>query len=113
MPDGQGNTPAYLEITQQHIVFHTKSNIDTSYTGTGVFIGQQQTIPIERLYTPTSILFDTNYEALVNTIKNHDSLEIKVGFWPSWPVTQTYATTLKTEQFKTAYDALKKCNDML
>jgi len=113
MHDGQGNTPVYLEITQQHIIFHTKSNIDTSYTGTGAFIGQQKTFPIEQLHTPTSILFDTNYEAFVNTMKNHDSLEIKVGFWPSWPVTQTYATTFKTEHFKAAYSALKKCDDML
>jgi len=113
MPDGQGKTPTYLEITQQHIIFHTKSNIDTSYTGTGVFIGQQNIIPIEQLYTPTSVLFDSNYGVLVNTMKNHDLLEIKIGFWPSWPVTQAYATTLKTGHFETAYNALKKCNGML
>ncbi len=113
MHDGQGNTPVYLEITQQHIILHTKSNIDISYTGTGVFVGQQQIAPIEQLHTPTSILFDTNYKALVNAMKKHDSFVIKVGFWPSWPVTQTYATTLKTGHFKAAYDGLKKCNAML
>ena len=113
MPDGQGNTPVYLEITQQHIILHTKSNIDTSYTDTGVFIGQQKVAPIEKLRTPTSVLFDSSYKSLVNTMKNHSSLEIKVGFWPSWPITQAYATTLKTGHFKTAYNALKKCNHML
>ena len=113
MPDGQGNTPVYLEITQQHIILHTKSNIDTSYTETGVFIGQQKVAPIEKLRTPTSALFDSSYKSLVNTMESHPSLEIKVGFWPSWPVTQAYTATLKTGRFKTAYDALKKCNHML
>lgn len=113
MPDGQGNTPVYLEITRQNITFHTKSNIDTSYTGTGLFFGQQKAIPLEKLHTPTSARFETNYEAIVSAMKNHSSLEIKVGFWPSWPVTQAYAITLKTEGFKTAYNALKKCDSML
>ncbi|MBV1920417.1 MAG: hypothetical protein KUG73_07020 [Pseudomonadales bacterium] len=113
MPDGQGTTPAYLEITQQQIIFHTKSNIDTSYTGAGMFIEEQGAIPIEQLHTPTSVLFDKDYNAIVNAIKTHSSVEIKVGFWPSWPVTHVYATTLKTERFKTAYSALKKCDSML
>ncbi len=113
MPDGQGTTPVYLEITQQQIIFHTKSNIDTSYTGAGMFIEEQQTIPIEQLHTPTSVLFDKDYNAIVNAMENHSSVEIKVGFWPSWPVTHVYATTLKTERFKTAYNALKKCDSML
>ncbi|PCJ44930.1 MAG: hypothetical protein COA99_06225 [Moraxellaceae bacterium] len=113
MHDGQGDTPIYLEVSLKHITLHTKSNIDTSYADTGVFIGNQPIATIETLYTPTSVRFSSQYATLITSMKKHPTLEIELGFWPSWPVTHPYHASIVNESFESAYLALEKCNALL
>ncbi|OUS29945.1 hypothetical protein A9Q99_07750 [Gammaproteobacteria bacterium 45_16_T64] len=113
MPDGQGVTPIYLEITRNDAILFTKSNIDLSYPDSGLFIDQKKQASLGDLYTPTSVTFSAQYPSLINTLKNNANIEFRLGFWPSWPITQTYSTTLMTTNLPQALTALATCNNIL
>lgn len=112
MEDGQGSTRVYLELTPKQFNIRTKSNIDLGYEGDGL---QIDTTPfeLESLLNETSLAFTRQYNDLLRALKQGETLKITLGFWPSWPVSQTYSSTVPITGFDVAYSAWNKCNKML
>lgn len=108
MPDGQGGTKAYWEISRHMAVMATLSNIDLSYSGTGLTIGDQQW-PLTTLLTETAVDFSADSDAIVAAMLVNDTVNASIGFWPTWPVTHAYQGSWNFRAFPKAWEALKMC----
>lgn len=109
MSDGQGDTPVQFIVTHDEVLFKTKSNIDTTYAGTGLTVDDQLQTPIEKLYNDFSIVYKMHYLAVIESLKVGKTALLTLGFWPSWPVTHPYSVSLELGEFAAAQQALMTC----
>ena len=110
MEDGQGNTPVNLEILIDQITFMTKSNIDIEYQDAGLRVDENNRIPIESLYDENSISYKSSYASVIDEMKVGVQADLALGFWPTWPISQTYSVLFELQNFPEAYDDLVKCS---
>jgi len=110
--DGQGDTGIYVVITQNKTFIHTNSNIDLSYRNTGIIFGDT-IVPPENLSQLNSAVITKGHNDLQKHFAAHDHYHIKLGFWPTWPVTQAYGGKFANNRFKAAQHALSTCAQML
>jgi hypothetical protein len=109
MDDGQGETPVFIIVTEDEVLFKTKSNIDMTYKQTGVTIDEHSQMPIEKLYNDFSISYKANYQTLVERMEAGEQVVLTLGFWPSWPITTTRSINVALGEFSAAQQALKTC----
>ena len=109
MADGQGETPVFVIITQDEVLFKTKSNIDVTYKQTGLTIDDKPQLPIEKLHNDFSVSYKEQYQLVINQMKTGNQAILTLGFWPSWPVTHTYSKSLALGEFSAAQQALMNC----
>ncbi len=112
MSDGQGVTQVYLTITKNSIIFKTESNIDITYEKTGITINQSSQVPIEALLDKFSITYIKQYQNLIKDMSSTHKVTLTLGFWPTWPVTQTYSVDFEFGDFPSAQEALISCNKL-
>lgn len=113
MEDGQGGTNVQLQLSPTEFTFITQSDIDLSYTGTGVRIDGGTPFALENVERRTNLAFSRQRSALLGAMKTGQQLELSLGFWPTWPVTQTYSTRFPLQHFASAYSAWETCNKLL
>ena len=109
MDDGQGLTLAHLKVTHDSILLKTKSNIDTSYPAAGLTIDNHPQIPIEKLFNISSIIYKDHYNKAIQQMIAGKQATFAIGFWPTWPVTQTYPVSFDLTNFPEAYSTLQSC----
>jgi hypothetical protein len=112
MDDGQGGTKVSLWLTANEMSFLTESDIDLSYTGTGIAIGDRH-FDLETVERRTNPAFSRQRRALLDAMMSGHTLELTLGFWPTWPVTHTYSVSFPLQHFASAYAALETCNAQL
>lgn len=113
MEDGQGGTNVQLQLSPTEFTFTTQSDIDLSYTGTGIRIDGGTPFALENVERRTNLAFSRQRSALLGAMKTGQSLELSLGFWPTWPVTQTHSTRFPLQHFASAYTAWETCNKLL
>lgn len=113
MEDGQGGTNVQLQLSPTELTFTTQSDIDLSYTGTGIRIDGGTPFALENVERRTNLAFSRQRSALLGAMKTGQSLELSLGFWPTWPVTQTYSARFPLQHFASAYAAWETCNKLL
>lgn len=113
MDDGQGGTRASLWLTANELTVQTESDIDLSYSGTGISIDSGRHFALESVQRRTNIAFSKQRSALLAAMKSGQTLELTLGFWPTWPVTQTYSARFPLQHFASAYAAWETCNTLL
>ncbi|MFT6903779.1 MAG: hypothetical protein ACJAS1_000424 [Oleiphilaceae bacterium] len=109
MEDGQGLTPVFLTIDGKTITFRTKSNIDFSYTLTGVTIDSEAQLPLEQLADDYSVSYQQHYQALLELMKTGKQATLTLGFWPTWPISRTYSVDFELSDLPSAYQSLVTC----
>jgi len=113
MDDGQGGTRVTLLLTPDRLQFNTDSVIDLSYTGTGISVDDGQSYPLETVTNDTNLQFVNQRKALLNSMQSGQSMQLTIGFWPTWPVTHTYAVSIPLTYFASAMQAWERCNQLL
>jgi len=113
MDDGQGGTRISLLLSANELSFLTESDIDTSYSGTGITIDDGEHFALETVEHRTNPAFTQQRSALLNAMKNGQNLQLTLGFWPTWPVTHTWSVRFPLQHFATAYAAWESCNGQL
>lgn len=113
MEDGQGGTNVQLQLSPTEFTFTTQSDIDLSYTGTGIRIDGGTPFALENIERRTNLTFSRQRSALLGAMKTGQQLELSLGFWPTWPVTQAYSTRFPLQHFASAYAAWETCNKLL
>ena len=110
--DGQGETPVNVIVTKDLVSFKTRSNIDLNYEGAGITIDGNPQLVIENLVNQTSISFKAHYQKLIGEMKKGEIARLTLGFWPTWPMTQTYDVNFELGKFSLGYEALMQCVDL-
>lgn len=113
MDDGAGKTPLYLELTNSAWMIQTKSDIDSTYPDTGLFLSNGPHIPLESVVKDTKIAITKQKQQLTDALKTAESVRVALGFWPTWPITETRSQTIPVAHFPQAYAAWETCNQRI
>ena len=113
MEDGQGGTRVTLHIAPGSLSINTESDIDLSYTGTGINIDGSRHFGLETVDRRTNLSFSKQRQAILASMQSGRDLQVTLGFWPTWPVTQTYSVHIPLTHFATAMNAWETCNQLL
>ena len=107
--DGQGMSKLQLVLTTQHWLIKTQSDIDLSYSGAGLTVDDDKHFPLDRLVRDSDLMFTKEYAAITQAFIAGNSLRITLGFWPTWPITETKTITVPLQHFAAAQRAWKQC----
>ena len=107
--DGYTDTKFFLRIFSTEIQIKTDSNIDLSYPEVGIHVDTQVAHQIMHLTTTNTATVNEHYRELINQLLNGQQVTIKLGFWPTWPITKTRSIQYDLEGFNSAYQMLQTC----
>ncbi len=113
--DGYDTTELQVFMTASSIYARSDSNIDLSYPATGLRIDQGSLQAFDRLITASGVthdIGDLNDSSFIAGMKGGDQLFVNLGFWPTWPVTETRTVSFSLDHIETALDALQACQNM-
>lgn len=111
--DGYKLTNIKVWLSDNGLELQSASNFDLSYPETGVYLLAKDGTQVSSLFTnleqPTSIQtsFSDEFD-LTRTAK----ILIKIGFWPSWPITKTTEVSFPFPHSKEIVNLQGKCNDL-
>jgi len=111
--DGYDRTNVQVLLTLDSIYVSTDSNIDLSYPQTGIRIGTGTLRPFDKLAGQTAAMVSgDDVSALYASMTSSPDMVVRLGFWPTWPVTETREASYSLEDFHTAVMALRACSRM-
>jgi len=108
MFDGYDQSEVKLRVSTEAVSVETKSNLDLTYPGVGLSVDGAEPVPFDA-NPPTERMAYTT-QPVQTTMTSGEELTIALGFWPTWPVTQTQNAALSLGGFKQAYAALQQCS---
>ncbi|MFT6898753.1 MAG: hypothetical protein ACJA13_003179 [Paraglaciecola sp.] len=111
--DGVGMSIVSLVLNTDSWILETQSDIDTSYSGTGLDLDTGEHFNLEQIVKETNVRFIDQYQSLNRALKSAKTLRVTLGFWPTWPVSNTKSTDLKVSYFDIAFKAWENCNQRL
>jgi len=111
--DGHGGGKLRLLVDDGKMLLISTSNIDMSYSDAGFSFGGGDVLPLESLYSETAVLVASTYAALLANMQSNSIMTVRLGFWPSWPVTKSYQARIEMEGFTPALSQLQACNALL
>lgn len=107
--DGQANTAVDLVYNGSLFIARTESNIDLSYPGLGLQVGNKEAHTIDRLHKQTSAVFEAQAQQIRDEFINGLNARLTLGFWPSWPKTRSYVIEFDLRGFTRVYQAFVNC----
>ena len=112
IPDGYERTDVQLLLTADNLYVKTDSNIDLSYQATGIRFDDGTLLPFDSLATETTARINKDISTLYERMTSSRAILVRLGFWPSWPVTKTQEAGFSMEGFGEALRALRLCEKM-
>ena len=109
MWDGYHEATVEVLISDDGLYVATDSNVDMSYPEIGVQVDGRPPRPFRGTYNATSVYLDEGLPDLLSELSEGAGMRIRLGFWPTWPVTETQETRIELGRFKEAYGALMAC----
>lgn len=113
MADGYGPASVQLIFGARALRVVTDSNIDSSYPDQGLviddgpLIGPDAPFPLDA----RSALFEQRVEDITEQFRRGYVARLHLGFWPTWPVTQTQTLDISLTGFSRAHDDLLSCRE--
>lgn len=115
LDDGQGMTTFKVMLDAAKIRFQTASNIDLSYPNTGVVISGKTTqrIGLDGLERNTTAIINKNMPTVLAALREANQMDVYLGFWPTWPMTETKRISIAINNFAQAEATLSACNELI
>ncbi len=110
--DGESNTRLKLVATKDDLYAITDSNIDSSYTDTGISVDRSEKIKFDRVRKKTSVIFKNYTKQYIENLSKGYYATVTLGFWPSWPKTRPLSVNVSLLGFNKAYNQLANCKSM-
>ncbi|WP_020409225.1 hypothetical protein [Hahella ganghwensis] len=107
--DGYDMTNFQAEVRKDEINIYTGSNIDLTYENSGIQIDALSLVPYSNLIGDSSATVKGDFTGM---LANAGELRVSVGFWPTWPKTETQQLVLPLEEMRVAIPALLNCNNL-
>ena len=110
--DGYDKTDVQMLLTAHSLYVKTESNIDLSYPGTGVRLDDGTLVPFERVVKEKTAIISGDIAILYEQMAPSRLATVRLGFWPTWPVTETQEARFSLNDFGDAVEALWLCEKM-
>lgn len=110
--DGYDRTNVRLVLTADTLYITADSNIDLSYPESGIHLDDGKVVILERLAEPTTAVVSNDLGNLYQQLADGRTALVKLGFWPTWPVTETQQARFSLQGFAEARDAMRYCEMM-
>lgn len=94
MSDGYGDARVQLRLDASGLRVVTDSEIDTGLAGNGIAVDGGPLTPFSRLEGLMTVVIDQDTERLVEEFRRGRRVEVRLHFWPGWPI-----TGIKTVEF--------------
>lgn len=107
--DGQGETPVKIMFNGNTFLIYTKSNIDLSYPGVGLQVDKQGRLEFTKTFKETHVLIEENVEEITTLFVKGLQAKVYLGFWPTWPVSDTKEVAFSLVGFTDAYTQFRRC----
>lgn len=109
--DGYIQTPIQIRVTPTRVWVITDSTIDPSYPNQGLTVDDNPRIEPDTPFPDggTNARFDGDAELLIEQFKRGFEAEVALGFWPTWPMTETKVASFSLRGFTAAFGALRAC----
>lgn len=107
--DGYDTSDLRVDVQVSALTIYTGSNIDLSYENSGLQLGSSALIPFSGLKGTNNVVINGDFSARLLDV---DSMTVKLGFWPTWPVTQTQQIQIPLSDFPAAVSALLDCKTL-
>ena len=107
--DGQTTTSMRIVYTGQAFAIVTDSNVDLSYPGIGIRVDGHEAASMDGLLGETSVKIESDADALVERFKRGSQAQVALGFWPTWPQTDTVVTPFSLIGFTRAHGEFLQC----
>lgn len=104
--DGYESTYLWAEILPKEINIYTGSNIDLTYDGAGLQIGDNPLQSFSGFLNETSVSLAGDHST---TLRLASELTVSLGFWPTWPKTETQQVVLSSAGLAEAMPVFKAC----
>ncbi|ARU58826.1 hypothetical protein OLMES_4838 [Oleiphilus messinensis] len=109
--DGYDNTEVLLALAQDKLWVKTQSNLDLTYPNTGIAVVGSDGIELDN--TGFEGLVGENIAVLgrgiLRSTSAASSIKVRLGFWPTWPVTETREVVFGLESIDNLKKALSDC----
>jgi hypothetical protein len=107
--DGQTDTP--LQLIYNGTVFRmtSQSHVDLSYPGVGLRVDGQELFAVDTVENRTDLIFSSRADAIKEQFIAGRQAQIAVGFWPTWPRSDTVVARFSLLGFSRAYTAFRHC----
>ncbi len=110
--DGYDNAKMSLQLSATALIIKTDSEIDLTYPEVGIYIDNNSVFLFDKVANKRYTLNRKNISELTALMKTGKKINIKLGFWPTWPQTKTSSVIFSLQSFGKALAALKACNQL-
>jgi hypothetical protein len=111
MSDGYHGARVQLVLGEKALSVVTDSNLDPSYPRQGIVVdGGKRVAPDAPFpFHGQSAVFILDRDELVQQFRRGSTAELALGFWPTWPVTETQRLEISLSGFSAAHVAFLAC----
>lgn len=107
--DGQTQTPVKLVYNGRELYAVTRSNIDLSYPNVGLTVDSKGLHKIGHLLKEKVAVFTEDVASIHQQFIDGARAKLALGFWPTWPKTQTRMMTFSLIGYKKAFQQYEQC----
>ncbi|OZG73296.1 hypothetical protein BTA51_12545 [Hahella sp. CCB-MM4] len=107
--DGYELTNIRAEVLLDGINIYTGSNIDLTYENSGIQIDSLSLVPYSGLIGESNATVQGDFTEM---LANAGEMTVNLGFWPTWPKTETQQLVLPLEDMRLAIPAMLNCKNL-
>ncbi len=109
LSDGYEDTTLRAEVLLDAINIYTGSHIDLTYENSGIQIGDTALLPYSQLKGETNATVEGEY---ISQLASAGEMTVNMGFWPTWPKTETQQVVIPLQDMNRALAALLACKNL-
>ncbi len=107
--DGYQTVQARILVDEGKVVVESPSDLDAGFPDIGLQLRDQALIRIDRVEGKKRAVFESSYGAIVKGFKAGREVEVRLRFWPEFPVTGVHGARFSLMGFTKAYDEAMVC----
>lgn len=108
-PDGYDSTPVTLVFNGVSLLAVTESELDPSFSDLKLVVDKEPPLFSQKLaHKNMTLVFDQDLPRLIQMLRTGRQAMVYLRFWPTWPVTESFAVPFNLLGFSKAFDALNQ-----
>lgn len=107
--DGYQTVQARILVDEGKVVVESPSDLDTGFSDIGLALRDQALMRIDRVEGKKRAVFESGYGAIVKGFKAGREVEVRLRFWPEFPVTGVHSARFSLMGFTKAYNEAMAC----